>query len=49
MDRRSYLITHIHFNMPVSVASQLHFQGEVAQSDIIFPSRKNIRITPYAF
>jgi hypothetical protein len=41
MDRRSYLITHIRFNMPASVASQLRFQGEVSQSDIISPSRKN--------
>ncbi|MDT8379308.1 MAG: hypothetical protein RQ739_10490 [Desulfotignum sp.] len=41
MDRRSYLITRIQFNMPASVASQLCFQGEVAQSDIISPSRKN--------
>jgi hypothetical protein len=41
MDRRSYLITHIQFNMPASVATQLRFQGEVAHSDIISPSRKN--------
>ena len=40
MDRRSYLITHIRFNMPASVATQLRFQGEVSQSDIIAPSRK---------
>ncbi|EMS80225.1 hypothetical protein [Desulfotignum phosphitoxidans] len=41
MDRRSYLITHIRFNMPASAASQLRFQGEVTPSDIISPSRKN--------
>jgi hypothetical protein len=41
MDRRSYLITHIRFNMPASAASQLRFQGEVAPSDIISPSRNN--------
>jgi hypothetical protein len=40
MDRRSYLITHIRFNMPASVATQLRFQGEVRQGDIVFPSRK---------
>lgn len=40
MDRRSYLITHIRFNMPASVASQLRFQGEVRQGDIVSPSRK---------
>jgi hypothetical protein len=41
MDRRSYLVTHIQFNMPASVATQLHFQGEVSQNDIMSPSRKN--------
>jgi hypothetical protein len=40
MDRRSYLVTHIRFNMPASVATQLRFQGEVSQSDIVSPSRK---------
>jgi len=41
MDRRSYLVNHIQFNMPASVASRLRFQGEVSQIDIITPPRKN--------
>jgi hypothetical protein len=49
MDRRSYLVNHIQFNMPASMASRLRFQGEVSQIDIITPPRKNIRITPDAF
>jgi hypothetical protein len=41
MNRRSYLITHIRFNMPASVATQLRFQGEVRQGDIVFPPPGN--------
>lgn len=40
MDRRSYLITHIQFNMPASMATKLRFQGEVSPSDIITPFRQ---------
>lgn len=40
MDRQSYIVNHIQFNIPASVATQLRFQGEVCQGDIIFPSRK---------
>lgn len=40
MDRRSFLVKQIRFNMPASVATQLHFQGEVPRDAIQSPPGK---------